>query len=588
MAACGGSQPSPAGVSSNELAVDAGQGSLFIVGEHVETEWAGRTWSGAPTRLGTVGAEPDGPTCGSSFLEAHETLSDPENLVAPDLPEADHMVLTFRGWTSSDACASEGEWTVARVGHGALLLYNGAEAGAVDPAEVMEAGGAIVTMRGWYIESGEWRAGLDVLGAFLEPASATGLVACVQHDGPGAADRLSSELLYVALGSPGIAEQARSEVAELALYHGGPLPSLLDGSLEEVPGTCLNSDVFRAATLASDNPMAAAMSPTSPSEATLQALAAFGAMEFDVAASSLDSALALQPGYAPALFLRGRLEEEVNVNPVAAGDAFSAAAADERLNAAASHRVALISEDLGEEELARDWYLRAADADPAYAAPVNALGFLTFEAGEFAEARTHFEEALRRDSSFAQAANNLGYIAENVDGDPVAASLWYERSIDADPNSVSAHVNLASVAVRHLGRVDEGETLLRAAIALDPRSREALDSLEALLARPSALAETMVGTWSGVDASSGASITATFGLDGSAALVTRVPGEEANAERYPLGEPANHRTQRVFRDADSAWMVEMISETVAHLYRPGNPLIRTVLTRRDGGMAMAL
>jgi Tfp pilus assembly protein PilF len=585
--ACGGSQVLQ-GEQSPQPAIRQDPSAVFVIGDHVADDWAGRTWSGAPARLGFPEGEPDGQDCRSVYAEAAETIADPSNLVAQTLPDADHIVVTIRGWTSGADCAAEGDWMVTRVGHGALLLYDGANTRAESPAEVLANGGTIVTMRGWRIEDGEWTPGNGVLGAVLEPASASAAVACVQHDSEAAAERLASELLYQALASPGFSARSRESVTELALFHGGPLPGFLDGSLDELPGDCLTSSVFRVAAMGSGADLAFSAQETSAAEATMRALAAFDEMEWAVASEAIEWALTLEPGYGPGLFLRGRLEEEVNIHLTAAGDAYAAAANDERLEAVAAHRVALISEDLGELDAARDWYTRAADADPEFAAPLNALGFLNFEAGEFARARVQFEEAIGRDPTSAQAANNLGYIAENIDGDPVTAAAWYERSIDADPTSVSAHVNLAAVAVRHLGRVEDGEDLLRSALSLDPGNRDAIESLEALLTRPSALSETMAGTWFGIAPTTNASITATFSVDGSAALVIRLPGEEPVAQRFPGGEPGSHRTQRVFRDDAAAWVVEMVSETVAHLYRPDDPLVRTVLSRRDGGMAIML
>lgn len=580
VAACGGAQPSQA------LRVTA-DGDVYVVGDHVQRNWAGRTWSGSPSRLAMEGAAPEGPECSTDFVAVEETIHNPANVAAGTLHESEHVVLTIRGWSPSAGCASAGDWTVSRVGHGGLLFFDG-PADAETPEQVLARGGRIVTMRGWSVEHGQWAVGDDPVAAVLSSASETAAVACLQSDGRAAAERLASALLYAALGSPTTVADAENDRAGLIELHGGPLPGLLAGEASAIPSGCLTSPVFQVALVSTRRPVESTDAPSSAAEATLHALAAFDAMEWIAASEAIDLALEATPGYGPALLLRGRIEEEVNVNLAAAADAFAGAARDDRLESIARFRLGVLQEDLGEIAAASGSYEASANADLAYAPPVNALGFIAFEAERLDESRVHFEEALRRDPTFAQAANNLGFIAETADADPVAAATWYERSIAADANSAAAHVNLASVAIRHLGRIGEGEELLRTALSLDPRNEDALTALESVLERPSAVADVLAGTWSGVDAETGGSLTATFTADGGFGLVTRPPGGEPSAIRVSTGEPADHRTQRVFRADDDAWVVELQSDTELHLYRSTDPLARNVLTRHAGGIAMSL
>lgn len=580
-AACGGSQPTQ--VLSGGQPLD---GDVLIISEHVRASWAGQTWSGSPARLASNDVTPEGPECGGDYLVGHEIIRNPTHLAGLDQHEAEHVLVTVRGWSASGGCSNDGDWVVSRVGHGGVLLFDG-PADAMTPGEVLSRGGRVVTMRGWTVEAGDWIVGNDPIVAVLEPASHIAAVACVQSDGRGAAERLAEALVYAELGSPSTAARAAGDTDILVALHGGPLRPLLEGTEQQIPSGCLTSPVFRVALLATMRPLSSGDDSLSAPEATLLALSAFEASEWMAAGDAIDHALEASPGYAPALMLRGRIEEEVNVNLAAAADAFAAAAQDEHLEAIARFRLGVLQEDLGDSGAAVNSYAAAAAADQRYAPPVNALGFLAFEDGRLGEARTHFEEALDRDPSFAQAANNLGFIAEVADGDPTEAARWYERSIEADPNSAAAHVNLAAVAIRYLGRVEEGEELLRTALALDPRNEDALQALDGVLARPPAVSETLAGTWSGVGPS-GAAFTATFTADGSFGLVTRHPGLEPVAVRVPSGETAAHRSQRLYRAEDDTWMVELVSESELHLYRPGTPVSRAVLTRHHGGMARSL
>jgi tetratricopeptide (TPR) repeat protein len=502
--------------------------------------------------------------------------------------DGDQVVITVVGWTGLGGCEARAEWQVTRVAHGAVFVYEGAPDDATSPGDVLSSGGRIVAMRGWEITDGTWTPTTRPIAAILQRGVLSEEVACVQHDTPEAADRLATAMLYEELGSPSVSASAHHDVIGLSAFHGGPLADLFETGTTEFPADCLSSPVFRAATLSfGAEPTALDMS-RSAAILTLHASNAFDRMDWEIAAEAISAALAQTPGYGPALFLRGRLEEEVNINLVAAGDAFSAAAAgDQRLRAAATYRMGLISEDVGELEAAAAQYESAADSDTGYADPANALGFLAFEAGDYGLARTMFQEALSRAPTFAQAANNLGYIAENVDGDPVVAEQWYRRAAAIEPDSSSTLVNLAAVLGHHLGGLVEAESLLRQAMALDARNADALASLEALMARPAAEPGALAGTWSGTRGHDGAALTVTFGPDGSAAIVTRMPGGEPTARRFATSSAGAHRTQRVYGE-EAEWTVEVVTGNSAYLYPTESPLRRTLLTRRDGGVAIAL
>ncbi len=581
--ACGGPQAAQTPETGQRVQPD--QNRVLLVVDAVEEDWAGAGWNGAPSRL-AAGAEPTG-SCPAPFLTAEEVHRNPDGLFGFPLDDGQTVVLTVVGWTGSRGCDSGSEWLVSSVAHGAVFLYEGELSQPQTPGEVLGGGGRLISMRGWEVVDGEWVASRGPIAAVLERGLVSEEVACVQHDSAEAADRLATAILYEQLGSPSVRESSTQDVLELAAFHGGPLRELFETGTAEFPSECLASPVFRAATLSfGAEPTALDMS-RSAAVLTLHASNAFDRMDWEISAEAIIAALSQSPGYGPALFLRGRLEEEVNINLVAAGDAYAAASEDERLRAAASYRLGLISEDVGELDAAAAQYNAAAESDPMFAEPANALGFLAFEAGDFASARTMFEEALARSPAFAQAANNLGYIAENVDGDPEAAEQWYREAAAIDPESASTLVNLAAVLAHHLGGVAEAEELLRQAMALDARDSDARASLEALSARPAAAPATLAGTWSGTRSTDGAALTVTFGVDGSAAIVTRPPGAEPRAERFASGESGSHRTQRVFGDS-GAWTVETISEDSAYLYRTDSPWERTLLSRRDGGVAIAL
>ncbi|MEO7438216.1 MAG: tetratricopeptide repeat protein, partial [Candidatus Binatia bacterium] len=91
------------------------------------------------------------------------------------------------------------------------------------------------------------------------------------------------------------------------------------------------------------------------------------------------------------------------------------------------------------------------------------------EAGELERARELYLEVVRlrpNDVATAEALNNLGNI-ERASGAAAAALAHVERALVLKPRHVAAR-NGRALALQDLGRVDEAEAELQAALALDP------------------------------------------------------------------------------------------------------------------------
>jgi tetratricopeptide (TPR) repeat protein len=115
-------------------------------------------------------------------------------------------------------------------------------------------------------------------------------------------------------------------------------------------------------------------------------------------------------------------------------------------------------EEAGNDEGAREEYLRALERDPKHAdAHVN-LGRLLHEAGKPFDALAHYRDALSTRPNDGTAAFNLGVALEDLER-VVEAIEAYERSLRIDPGNADAHYNVARLfeqsgnsesAIRHL------------------------------------------------------------------------------------------------------------------------------------------
>jgi len=116
----------------------------------------------------------------------------------------------------------------------------------------------------------------------------------------------------------------------------------------------------------------------------------------------------------------------------------------------------------------------------SYLAFLN-VGMARLQEGRTGEAEAHFRRALELDPSCTEARVNLGILL--LERGEVEGLDLLREAVAKAPRSTPARLNLAS-ALWRLGRLDEAEAQLRAAVAQDPESAEALRRLGALLLDP--------------------------------------------------------------------------------------------------------
>ena len=121
---------------------------------------------------------------------------------------------------------------------------------------------------------------------------------------------------------------------------------------------------------------------------------------------------------------------------------------------------------------------RAAALKPDDALILNTLGTAQAAAGDKKNARASFARAIEIDPNAAGPQHNLGTLLV-ARGEFEAARAAFARAVEIEPGFVPARLALADV-LRMLDRNDEATTQLREALALDPSSSAAWESLAEL------------------------------------------------------------------------------------------------------------
>ncbi len=199
----------------------------------------------------------------------------------------------------------------------------------------------------------------------------------------------------------------------------------------------------------------------------------------EAARAAYDRLLELQPGYAPAHFLRGVLARDAGDNDAAARDfAQALAAAPDYVEArVASMRLASRAGDIG--------HVRALAADGLARAPhPNALLLRTLGEAELAHrdhgaAMAALGQALAVVPTDPDTHYNLG-VAAQMRGDVAQAARAYQHALVLNPDHVPAHFNMG-VLLQEQGNAQGARTAYQNVIARDPRRAAAYTNLGALL-----------------------------------------------------------------------------------------------------------
>jgi Flp pilus assembly protein TadD len=110
---------------------------------------------------------------------------------------------------------------------------------------------------------------------------------------------------------------------------------------------------------------------------------------------------------------------------------------------------------------------KAVEVDPKHWKSHNNLALASIDLGEFEVAEAHYRESLAIEPQ-ASIYNDLGFVLARQ-GLPEEAAEMYRKSLELEPDSATAHYNLAA-SLAGSGELTEAETHLRAAIGLKPSS----------------------------------------------------------------------------------------------------------------------
>jgi Flp pilus assembly protein TadD len=134
--------------------------------------------------------------------------------------------------------------------------------------------------------------------------------------------------------------------------------------------------------------------------------------------------------------------------------------------------------------------VKAIEVDPKHWKSHNNLALASVDLGEFEIAEAHYRESLAIEPQPA-IYNDLGFVLERQ-GLPFEAVDMYRKALELDPESVTAHFNLASSLARSgefAEAREESITNMRAAIEADPNNATAHDQLGKMLVEQGKLEE---------------------------------------------------------------------------------------------------
>lgn len=132
---------------------------------------------------------------------------------------------------------------------------------------------------------------------------------------------------------------------------------------------------------------------------------------------------------------------------------------------------------MGNQEAAREHYLKSLAREPQQPEVFLQLGRIDFEQGRHAEARRHFSEALELFPDLVDAMMLMGYLEFTVD-QPAKGLRWFDRAIAADPNRPDVYSLQGDLYFRKR-KFNEARGWYEKALAVSPGSYSA--SMQAAL-----------------------------------------------------------------------------------------------------------
>lgn len=188
--------------------------------------------------------------------------------------------------------------------------------------------------------------------------------------------------------------------------------------------------------------------------------------------------LAKLPKQVDALYLLGRLKYQQG-DPRAAAPLLRDAVKVDAQYALAHLTLALVAEQLGQDDEAIQHFREACRLDPKSAQPRYNLGNILARVGQESEAEKCLRMAVELDPGFVAAHNNLGLLYQRTE-------RWQEaleslaKAIELDPTCVAAYSNRANL-LKQMGRIDDAIALQRRAVQQNASSSDAYHVLGRLL-----------------------------------------------------------------------------------------------------------
>ena len=178
-------------------------------------------------------------------------------------------------------------------------------------------------------------------------------------------------------------------------------------------------------------------------------------------------------------FLRAGMANERTGNYPAAVKAYDRGLAVEPENVELLNAKGFALFQQGKSEQAVVSLQKAIEVDPKHWKSHNNMALASVDLGELEVAEAHYRESLAIEPQ-AAIYNDLGFVLARQ-GLPHEAAEMYRESLELDPDSATAHYNLA-VSLAGTGELAEAETHLRSSIEIEPTSR-ALTVLGLILSR---------------------------------------------------------------------------------------------------------
>ena len=178
-------------------------------------------------------------------------------------------------------------------------------------------------------------------------------------------------------------------------------------------------------------------------------------------------------------FLRAGMANERTGNYPAAVKAYDRGLAVEPENVELLNAKGFALFQQGKSEQAVVSLQKAIEVDPKHWKSHNNMALASVDLGELEVAEAHYRESLAIEPQ-AAIYNDLGFVLARQ-GLPHEAAEMYRESLELDPESATAHYNLA-VSLAGTGELAEAETHLRSSIEIEPTSR-ALTVLGLILSR---------------------------------------------------------------------------------------------------------